>query len=136
MAKKSIFLLGQPVYNEDGAAGEVITPGHLVQGVTTLLKHATAGANTARAFALERDELGRGIDVNYAIGDTVKVGSFHQGEHVLALVASGQNLTEGQSLESAGNGTLRALAAGIVLARSLETTGALTTMSRVRVEII
>lgn len=136
MAKKSIFLLGQPVYNEDGVAGEVITPGQLLQGVTTLLKHASAGANAARTFALERDEMGKTIDNTYAIGDTVKVGSFHQGEHVLAFIASGQNLTEGQLLESAGNGTLRALASGVALARSLETTGAVTVLTRVRVEIV
>lgn len=135
MAKKSIMLLGQPVYNEDGAASEAITPGMLVDGVSTIAKHASAAANTPRTFALERDEMGDDIDVDYAIGDTVKVGAFHQGQHVLALIASGQSITENQRLESAGNGTLRALAGGVALARSLETISA-TANTRIRVEIM
>jgi len=146
MARRTIILLGQPVYNEDGAAGEAIKPGHLVQGVTTILKHATAGGKTPTAFALERDELGRGIDdtlnvghgsADYAIGDTVKVGVFTKGQRVLAFIASGQNITADMQLESAGNGTLRTLAAGQVLARALESSGgAVVTLTRIRVEIM
>lgn len=145
MARKTIILLGQPVYNEDGVAAEAIRPGHLVKGVTSILKHASAGGNTPRAFALERDEMGKGIDdtpdtnagsAAYAIGDTVKIGVFHQGEHVLAFVASGQSITADQQLESAGDGTLKAVASGVVLARSLDTTGAVTTLTRLRVEIM
>lgn len=136
MAKKSIVLLGQPVYNEDGAASEAITPGMLVDGVSTIAKHASAAANTPRTFALERDELGDDIDEDYAIGDTVKIGAFHAGQRALALIASGQSITENQRLESAGDGTLRALAGGVALARALETTGAVTALTRVRVEIM
>lgn len=144
MAKRTIALLGQPVYNEDGLAGEAIKPGHLVDGVTTILKHASAGGACPRTFALERDELGQGltgIDTNaggpdYAVGDTVKVGAFHPGQHVNAYIASGQNINENDRLESAGDGTLRVFSAGVILARALEDSGAVTDLTRIRVEIM
>ena len=113
-----IKLLGEPIQNEDNAAAEAITPGHLVtlNGSGQVIKHATAGANTQRNFALEREEMGKTIDTPYAIGDTVKVGAFGPGTRVNALIASGQNITKGAKLESAGNGTLRVLAAGTPIA--------------------
>jgi hypothetical protein len=129
MTARVIALRGCPIVNEDGAAGETIKPGHLVKGVTTILKHATAGGAAARTFALERDELGMGVDttytdvntsVSYASGDTVKVGSFAPGMQVRALIGSGQNISADGFLESAGNGTLRALASGVRIARALE----------------
>lgn len=145
MARKTIILLGQPVYNEDGVAGEVIKPGHLVDGVLTILKHASAGGACPRSFALERDEMGKGIDAtpvtssgspDYAVGDTVKVGSFHQGQHVLAFIASGQNIQINERLESAGDGTLKAFGSGTIIGRSLEEVGAVTALTRIRVEIM
>lgn len=136
MAKKVIALKGQPILNEDGVAGEAITPGHLVKGVDTILKHATAGGVAMKNFAMERDEMGKTIDDAYAINDTVKVGSFHAGMRVNALIASGQNITKDDFMESAGNGTLRKFASGTILGRALETTGAVTATTRLTVEII
>ena len=136
MAKKVIALKGQPQYNEDGVAGEAITPGMLVKGVDTITKHATAGGTAMKNFALERDEMGKGVDDAYAIGDTVKVGSFHAGQRVLTLIASGQNITKDDFMESAGNGTLQKFTSGTILARALETTGAVTATTRLTVEVI
>lgn len=133
--KRTIALLGQPVYNEDGAAAEAITPGHLVKGVTSIAKQTATTGQLNPSFALERDEMGRDIDEVYAIGDTVKVGTFHPGQHVLALIASGQNIAADAQLESAGDGTLRALASGVAIARALEAVNA-TATSRLRVEIL
>lgn len=121
MAKKVIALLGQPIYNEDVKAAEAIMPGHLVNydGSGNLVKHADADAAAARTFALERDELGNGIDVAYATGDAVKVGSFHQGQRVYAFIASGVNAAKGTLLESKGDGTLET-GSGVKLARAVE----------------
>jgi allophanate hydrolase subunit 2 len=123
MAKHVIALLGQPILNEDGAAkaGEAILPGMAVNidSAGAVIKHATAAGAVAR-FALERDEMGKGIDVAYADGDYVKVGQFAPGMRVYTLIASGQNITAGGRLESAGNGTLRALAAGVAVAMATE----------------
>lgn len=137
-AKRTILLLGQPVYNEDGAAAEAITPGMLVAGITSLTKYATAAGNAPRAFAMERDEMGKGIDDDYAVGDTVKVGVFPPGSHVLALIATGQNIAAGALLEAgAVAGTLRVFAAGVVLARALEAVNnASGVNARIRVEIM
>lgn len=145
MAKKTIALLGQPVYNEDGVAAEAITPGHLVDGVLSITKYASAGGAAARAFALERDEMPSKtstasiIDQDYAINDTVKIGVFHQGQHVYALIASGQNIAINSRLEAgAVAGTLRAFASGVIIGRALEAVNnsAGPSVARIRVEIM
>lgn len=146
--KRSVILRGQPIVNESGLANATIKPGYLVKGVTTIAVHATAGGNTPRTFALERDELGTGIDdtftgansgvglAAYASGDTVKVGACHQGMQVTAWIGSGTNVAADDQLESAGDGTLRKLASGTPLARALEakTVNVLTAPVTIRVE--
>jgi hypothetical protein len=135
MAKRVVVLLGEPIQNEDAAAAEAIRPGHLVtlNGSGLVIKHATAGGNTPRNFAMERDEMGKDFDQLYGVGDTVKVAACHQGMRVNALIATGQNIALGALLESAGNGTLRVLAAGTPIARALE---AVNKDARLRVELI
>jgi len=122
MAKRVIALLGEPIQTEDWAAAEAITPGMLVNinGSGLLIKQATAAADCAHMYAMERDEMGDDIDVAYAIGDTVKVGCFHAGMRVNAFIASGQNIALGAYLESAGGGAFRVLAAGKVKLQALE----------------
>ncbi len=140
MAKRTVKLLGEPTQNEDDKAAAAITPGMLVNfnGSGDLVPHATAGGQAARAFALEREEMANDIDTPYAIGDTVKVGVFPPGTRVNALIATGQNITKGNFLESgAVAGTLRVFAAGIVLARALESVNnASGSNARLRVEIM
>jgi hypothetical protein len=141
-----IALLGTPIQNETGAAGEEIRPGHLVKGVSTILKHASSKGAAARTYALERDELGKGIDNTYggttgsagsawyAIGDTVKVGSFAPGMRVNAWVASGVTVVEDDFLESAGDGTLQKYTNGVIVGRAMEAVTA-TALSHISVEI-
>lgn len=145
-AKRVTVLRGDPYYNEDGVAAEAIKPGHLVDGVTSIVKHASAGGACPRTFAIEREELGAGIDdtykgtttiaAAYAVGDTVKIGSFSPGMRVLALVASGQNITINDRMESAGNGTMRKFNTGVILGRALETLGAVVVETRLRMEVM
>ena len=120
MAKRVITLLGHPVTNEDGAAGEAITPGMLVQGESTILKHASSAGRATPRFALEREEMGDDIDTAYAVGDTVKIGTFRPGDRVNALIASGVNMAAGTYLESAGDGTLKAVSGNFGIGRALE----------------
>lgn len=133
--KRTITLRGTPYINEDGVTATTIYPGYLVDGVTTIAAHAAAAADVQRSFALERDEMGKDIDDYYSSGDTVKVGVFKPGERVLAYVASGQTISVNQKLESAGDGTLCAVASGVVLARALEAITA-TALTRIKVEVI
>lgn len=133
--RKVIVLLGHPLYNEDGVAGAAITPGAAVTGVTTIAL-AAALAQT-RAFACEREEMGKGIDTAYATGDTVKVAEMRPGDHVYALLASGQSVAADAALESAGGGNLRAISTGFRVGRALEAVNntAGPTAARIRVEV-
>jgi hypothetical protein len=133
--KRTVILRGHPIENEDGVASVAIKPGYLVEGVTSVRPHSTAAGAAAMAIALEKSEMGTGIDStyvgvgagspDYAIGDKVKLGVFAQGQRFVGWIASGQNISEDQFLESAGNGTFRAHGAGVILSRALEAGNAL-----------
>jgi hypothetical protein len=136
MARTAIVLQGQPVYSEDRACKEAITPGHLVSGnsAITLRKHNTANG-PGRDYALERDERGQDITVAYASGDTVKVGAFAGGQVVYAWLASGQSVVIDDYLGSNGDGTLKAYSSGPYLGRALEVVDASAAALRIRVEV-
>lgn len=143
--KRSVVLQGTPIVNEDGVASEAIKPGYLVKGVSTIAKQTGTTGSVPKAVALERDELGQGIDdtyqgsgtgaAAYASGDTVKVGVFKSGERAVGYIASGQDISEDELLESAGNGTY---ASGTTkpIARSLDAPGAVTVETAIRVEFL
>jgi hypothetical protein len=135
MAEERVIVLrGAPEIDEQNVASAAITPGHLIEIDSNEWRpHGTAAGAAAKVFALERDELGKDIDEAYAIGDYVKAGYFHQGDRVNALVASGQTITEGEFLESAGDGTLRAFGSGVIVATAAEdaTTTALTRVAAI-----
>jgi hypothetical protein len=140
MNHRVIKLLGEPVQNEDHACDEAILPGQLVERNTdgTVGLQSTAGVTTKipLLIALEREEMGQGVDGAYAIGDKVKVGDFPPGTRFSGYIASGQNLAKGQRVEANGTGGFRALASGFPLATCLETTGAITTATRVAFEAL
>ena len=143
MARNVIKLKGDPTFNEEESALEAIIPGHLVMITSTGVQKNTANAaNVAPAFAMERSELGLGIDDAYAIGDKVLVGTFKPGERVYALLASGQNVANGAYLTGNNAGLLTAtgVAADLRLARALEavdTSGSAPVAgTRIRVEIV
>jgi hypothetical protein len=127
----------EPAYNEDRATVEVILPGHLLEIVTatTCQKNKAAGADIARAFAIERSEIGRDIDQPYAIDDQVHEFVGQQGDRVLALIPSGQVIAAGDYLSADNDGHL-VLASGTRLARSLEDLNAVKADTRIRVELI
>lgn len=146
--KRSVLLRGCPEVNEYGSATETIKPGYLVKGVSSVSKQTAA--NTAKvvvAVALERDELGTGIDdslqgsgtvsASYASGDQVKVAVLDAGDEFTGYIASGQNISEDDYLGSAGDGTFSETSteAG-KLVRSLETVGAVTVETAVRLQVI
>jgi len=142
--KRSIVLRGTPIVSEEGSAGEAIKPGYLVKGVTTLLKQTGTTGSVPNAVALERDELGRGIDdtyrsyagaAAYASGDRVKVGVFKSGEEAVGYVASGQNISEDDLLQSAGDGTY-AEGSTKPIARAMETLGAVAVETALRVQFL
>lgn len=141
MARRTILLMGDPIFNEDDKAAEAITPGHTVifNGSGNLIKGPAAGINGQLAFACERDEMGKSIDDAYAIGDTVKVAVARKGDRFNALViANAAAIVKGDLLEAGGGGAFRKLAAGVALARSLDTidNSAVGTQARIRIEAL
>lgn len=148
MASRRVALRGEvgPVVDEQETASAAITPGDLIElSSGQYQRHGTAAANAAAIFALERDGMGDDIDVDYASGDYVKAGYFHAGQRVNAFIASGQNVSKGDFLESAGDGTLRALATdsatddtqrASVVAIAVADSGAVTEKTRQVVSIV
>lgn len=146
--KRSIILRGDPEINEQGVATAAIKPGYMVQGVSYLAAQAINDTRRVpAAFALEREELGEGIDDSiqgsgtltsaYASGDTVKVGVFDAGDRVLGVVASGETVSEDTLLTSNGAGKLKAATtSAFVVGRSLETLGTVAVDTFCTVEII
>ena len=130
--KRKIILRGCPEYNEYGAATEAIKPGYLVKGVSSIAKQTATTGYYQPAVAVERSELGQGIDntyqgsgtlsASYATGDTVKVAIPDAGDEILCWVASGQNVTEDDLFESAGNGLVVEGSTRPIL-RAMETLG-------------
>lgn len=106
---KTITLKGMGIRKE-GIASSAITPGDFIEfgGSNDLRRHANAATSARKAFALENDLIGNGINDDYAIGDTVQYAVFHSGEEVYARVAAlATAITKGARLESAGDGTVR-----------------------------
>jgi len=103
----TIALKGGCIVKEAEAAG-TITPGHLIERTTAgLVQVQSVAAGVAqRAFALENDLIGRGIDDNYSISETVKFGVFERGAEVYALLDGGENVAIGAQLVPAGDGSL------------------------------
>lgn len=138
----TIYLGGEYTEINDIVASEAITPGHLVErfnngGVIKFRKHATADVAAATLVAQDQPMLNKGVDDAYAAGDLVQVIALQKGAAAWMLIASGQNIVAGQKLQSAGDGTLKAYAtAGAAIFTALENSGAVTTLTRLRVEVI
>jgi hypothetical protein len=138
----TVFLGGPRQDINDLAAGAAITPGHLIERyvpsgtINRVRVHSTAGGAGPRLVAIERSSANKGPDDAYAIGDLVDAVALTGGSSAWMFIASGQNITHGQKLESAGDGTLRALAAGVCLFTALETSGAVVATTRLRVEAV
>jgi hypothetical protein len=144
--KRKIVVKGEPVYNEDGVASAEIKPGYLVAGHASLAHNTAQGADIPRQFAVEREELGRGIDntrqglgtgsAYYASGDVVKVAVCYPGCEVTAFVNSGVQVADGDLLTAANDGTLEAVGGGdFPIAQALEAID-VTEVTAVRVRIV
>jgi hypothetical protein len=140
---RTIWLGGPRTEIGDIAASEAITPGHLVErfnssGTIRFRKHATAGGDTVRAVATEQSMLNMDVDDAYAAGDLMEVTEGAPGTSLWMIIGSGENIAAGEKLESAGDGTLRALASGTPLFAALENkdNSAGPGVARIRVEVV
>lgn len=145
MNKRSIIVRGCPHISEEGVAASEVRPGFLVKQPASGVAHQTATSIVPKALAIERDELGRGIDntyqaatsAYYVSGDQVKVATFASGDRAVGYVASGENIQQDELLESAGDGTFKAATvATAAIARSTEEVGAVTELTAIVVEFL
>ncbi len=114
-SQKSVILKGQEyAIRKEAKANGPITPGHLLDyvhsgsGLGNIQIHSVAGDNAANRFAVEQDFFGKGIDDAYATSDQVQYAVLTSGSEVNAFLAIGENVNIGDTLESNGDGSLRA----------------------------
>lgn len=114
MAKNTIKLKKYSNVIEEWIANAAITPGMLVQLMSTgkVRAHATANGNAIPMFALEDELQGKGIDDAYAAADPVQVWIPTRGDRVYALLSDGENVVIGDFLASNGDGYLQKFVGG------------------------
>ena len=97
------------VIEEYTATNAVITPGALLELTSAgLVKaHSDAGGVALPMFALEDELQGKEINDNYAANDKIQVWVAVRGEIVFANIADNEDVSIGDYLVSAGDGTLR-----------------------------
>jgi hypothetical protein len=135
---KTVDLGGGEFVQREAIAGGAITPGMLVRldSDGEVIAHDGAGLTAQAAFAIENDQVGKGISDAYAAGEQVRYRVFPEGHHVYALLATGQNVAKGALLQSNGAGYLSAAStADNVVARALEVVNASSGAARIRVEV-
>lgn len=107
---KTISLKGCPAARE-GVANAAITPGMLIERMTTgkfRAHNSAGGARPSRLFMAEQEWTGKSIDTACAADDQIRVLNCKPGDQIYALVpASAAAIAIGDLLESAGDGTLR-----------------------------
>lgn len=135
----TIFLGGDRTQVGDLAVSEAVTPGMLVETFnnsgTIRWRKATADLDIPPAFATEQAMLNKGVDDAYAASDLAEVSIGHKGATFWGLIASGQNVSAGNLLGSAGGGTLKTSATKAIV-RALENKPTVTVLTRIRVEVI
>lgn len=135
--QRTIVVKGSPEVEEAVVITAGFLPGTLLvrtvpAGVVSFAPSTLDGALAAPLVAMERSELGTGVDDSqqsqgtptaaYVVGDVVKVGYMQPGVEYMAMLEDEQNITAGDNLAAnVANGTLRAAAAGEnIVAQAME----------------
>lgn len=137
----NVILLDGEAREEDYDAAATLTPGELV------LPGSTEGEITVNATAVDPDaprwfvreqveNAGAGIDDDIASGDTCTVLKCESGAVVNAWLAYGENVSEGDALESDGAGALQAHTSGRIIAFAGEDNDNTSGGARVRIRAI
>ena len=131
----------------DVPAGVAITPGMLIEryldaGVEKWRPATSAAGVQPKVVALENSEHNLGIDDDYEIGWNVKAWYLQRGYTFYGLLPSGQNIALCDYLQNNGDGMLKEATATTAAANVAHFQcikvgpGAVTTTTRVRVEVI
>jgi hypothetical protein len=138
MAVKKIILKGEELcIRKESIAAEAITPGDLVLDAPSIgdvagaiSRQDASTAFSAKAVAYERELTGDGIDVDYAIGDTVLYAVCPPGTEVYLNGTAA--ITLGALVEAAADGSVVTRTTGAVVGTCIETSGG---AGRVKVSI-
>ena len=112
MAYRTILLKGDlnQIVDEAKAGEAGIYPGMLLKWYTNageVRKHAIAGGTAAPIFAKENDLAGDEVADAYTSGERCQILRCRVGDIIAAMIEQGENIQEGDYLESTGTGTLR-----------------------------
>jgi len=125
-------------------------PGHIVEtfndttvtpNVRGWRRHSSATGIPSKFVLLENDIFNKGVDDTFALGNSGAVMCLRVGDAIWGLIPSGQNITQDDPLQSNGDGTFKAAtattaAANVAHYKAQETLGAVTTLTRCRIEVI
>lgn len=121
-------------------------PGHFVEKFnssgTLAWRKVTSATNMPSKFILLENDLNNDdLDTAYTSGDFVPVACLEVGMVVWPIVASGQDITNGDFCQQAGDGTIKeatatTAAANVAHYQALETLGAVTADTRLRLEVV
>ena len=105
----SVKLKAYNEVNNEYVAAAAITPGQLVEldGNGEVQPHSSAGQNALAMIAVEDYLQGKGIDEDYAADDQVQCWVPTKGDEAYMILADGENVADGDFLESDGNGNLQ-----------------------------
>ncbi len=125
MAVKTIILkpeLGMVTGRDEKLAVAAITPGHIIERVSTgkVQKQAAGALNSPFTVAIENSLVGAEIDTAYAADEMVQFATLKPGDEAYCWLSDGQNVAIGDELEFSTDGELTARSAGISKATALE----------------
>ena len=109
MSKNRIHNIGPFQHEEAKANSALIYPGYLLQLDSNgeVLPHDTEGGVAEALFAAEDALQGRTVDIIYADDSIVTYHLPGKGSVVNAMIESGEDISIGDALMSAGNGKLK-----------------------------
>lgn len=126
-------------------AGAEIKPGMLVEtyddgGIEKVRPHSSATGFRTRKVAIE--QLAKGVDVVYAIGDQVTIHEYYPGGEFWGLLNSGADIAITEGMQSNGDGYLKqatdsTAATNVAYYKARESTGgAVTAETRIWTEML
>lgn len=95
---------------KEAPAAAVITPGELLEETSAgkVQPHSSAGGNCVPLIPKAEDYIGNNIDESYSADDQVRYEVGYPGEEYYMFLAAGENVAEGDLLESNGAGAFQA----------------------------
>jgi len=115
--KHTIILKNYGNNFDEKVAASTIYPGMLIERTSAdkVQAHSTEGGNMQPMFAIEDALQGKDIDDAYSADDQVRIWIPQIGDQILACLADGENISEGDYLQSKGDGTLEAFDASLAV---------------------